>query len=115
MKNLYDIQKESTHTQSIKSSSFLESIKSLERIDKESIMNFKASENMPFWSFWESFTSGKSCGSGQILPKNLEALQLLDDLKTSADLVAVNAVLSTLARSGQWQKACELLRRCFAW
>jgi len=40
----------------------------------------------------------------------LQALDLLDDLSDSADLVACNACLSALARSGQWQKAGELLR-----
>ncbi|CAL1172460.1 unnamed protein product [Cladocopium goreaui] len=39
-----------------------------------------------------------------------QALDLLDDLSDSADLVACNACLSALARSGQWQKAGELLR-----
>ena len=39
----------------------------------------------------------------------VEALSLLAALE-DADLMACNAVLSALARSGQWQRACEMLR-----
>lgn len=43
----------------------------------------------------------------QFIP--VEALSLLAALE-DADLMACNAVLSALARSGQWQRACEMLR-----